>query len=134
MFKELPPEYRIVLRNGMVALALLLFSLLLLPGGYAQGEIMVLWGVLLPFSIVFYTWLYYSLIPLAYSKKRPVRAFIPRVCLALALSFIPLGFLISLYLKLEDDGFSYALFNCFLQLCITTPVSWQLYKISRKVK
>jgi two-component system, LytTR family, sensor kinase len=134
MFKELPQDYRIVLRNCIVALSLLLFSLLLLPGGYAQEEIMVLWGILLPFSIVFYTWLYYSLIPLAYSKKKPLRAFIPRVFWALTLSFIPLGFLITLYLKAEDDGFSYALFNCFLQLCITTPVCWQLYKRSRKGK
>ncbi|MES2649576.1 MAG: histidine kinase [Bacteroidota bacterium] len=134
MFKQLPPDYRVVLRNCIVALALLLFSLLLLPTGYAQGEIMVLWGILLPFSIVFYTWLYYGLIPFVYTRSKPLMAYMLRSVLVLMLSFIPLGFLIMLYLKTEEDGFSYALFNCFLQLCITTPVCWQLYKRFKKGK
>ena len=132
LINKLPSTYKTLLRNNLVAFGIWLLSMLLLYLGDTGGEIMVLWGIIIPFGILFYTWSFYSLIPTSYNKKRPLLAYIIRTIIILILTFVPLVALIGHYIADGEQVVSYTMFNCFLQLLVTAPVCWQLYKRYRK--
>lgn len=127
-WNRLQPKYKTIFRNGSIAVLLWLLSMVLLAAGEAERELLVLWGVLIPFGILFYTVSFYSLIPTSYTRRVPWRAYFLRTLLVLTISMLPLAFFISLFYEDAEISIPYCISNFFFQLLITAPLCWYSYK------
>ena len=127
-WNNLQPKYKTIIRNIAIAIGLWILSSILLAAGDAEGELLMLWGILVPFGIAFYTLSFYSLIPTSFTRRVPWRAYLSRSLLVLVLSVFPLGFLIIVTLRNTDLGITYCIINFFVQLLVTAPLCWYMYK------
>lgn len=91
-------------------------------------------GILIPFSIGLYALSFYKLLPKAMEKARPVQSYILKVFLVLIASGIPLGLVTYLLTEDEDLPAIVVMLNFPLQLFITSPISWYVYRQHEKGK
>lgn len=118
---------RLAFRDGLVAFLFWLMSLFLFVRVNAAPDFLALWGISVFAGTALYCFSLTVLIPIAIKKKRPFLAYLWRVILLLAVSFLPtlwLGLVVS---DNEDEATLIALFNCFLQLLVVTPLAWVLF-------
>ncbi|WP_205502181.1 sensor histidine kinase [Rufibacter psychrotolerans] len=121
-------RYRIITRDALAAFVLWMVSMFLLLVADADGELLIGWGVLAPFGIMLYCFAFYYLIPLAMSRRKPLKAYLWRVALVLVVSILPVGVIGLLISHDEEYGFGLAVFNASFQFLITAPLAWVLYK------
>jgi hypothetical protein len=88
--ETIQPRYRIIIQDGLFAFVLWLLSMLLLVIGRAEEELIIIWGVIIPFAILLYCYALYTLIPSSLGKKFPFRAYIGKTLLLLIISIIPM--------------------------------------------
>ncbi|MBE7172583.1 MAG: histidine kinase [Williamsia sp.] len=117
-----------IFRNCLVAFLLWLSSIAMRANNILGGELLLVWGIVLPFSILHYTFSFRFLIPRAYKTRRPDWCYLLYVLLELLITAVPVGLLISLYIYGEGDYTGYTVANMLLQLCILSPISWYFYK------
>jgi two-component system LytT family sensor kinase len=126
------PKRRSIWRNGMIAFFAWLTCMLMILFGNPFREILLLFGLFIPWSILFYTLSFYSLIPKAHKRKWPFWSYVLRAAILLTLSFVPSVMLAMLFLTDAEASATYAALNSFFQLLIMVPLSWYWYK--RQVK
>lgn len=127
-------KYRTVQQNGTDALVLWLMSMFILFVGEAERGVLVGWGFIAPVAILLYLYSCYSLIPGALKKNRPKMQYMIRVILLMVVVFFPLFLFAMLNLQNEDFAFSLSALNVTIQVFLTAPLSWILYKRHMKGK
>lgn len=127
--ESLRAKYRFLAPGALITGTLWLLSLLLLFIGEAEWTAVIAWSTIIPFGIFLYSYSFYSLIPSALVKKRPFLAYVLRMLLVLALSAVPLWLLLMVVAGQDEDVAPVVVTaNALLQLVITLPFSWILYK------
>ena len=113
-----------------ILLAVIFYLLLMISmfAGEAHPAAMAIPGFLIPFSIGLYVFLFQQILPKAVQKKNPVRNYIWKVLLLVIASGIPLGLLVYLLSGDEDVPVIVAMLNFPVQLLLTAPLGWVMYK------
>jgi two-component system, LytTR family, sensor kinase len=127
-------KYRTVQRNGTDALVLWLMSMFILFIGEAERGVLVGWGLIGPLAILLYLYSSYSLIPIALKKNRPKLQYMIRIILLMVVVFFPLFLFAMLNLQDEDYAFGLSALNVMIQVFVSAPLSWVLYKRHMKGK
>ncbi|WP_224996160.1 sensor histidine kinase [Cesiribacter sp. SM1] len=121
-------KYSFVTHAGLAAIVLWMISVFLLLVGDADGEFIVGWGMVFLSGILLYWYSIYTLIPESLGKKKPFLYYLGRAALVMLIAFLPISFLVLLFLHHAEAGFGFSLFNVAFQLLITAPLSWVLFK------
>jgi len=121
-------RFRIITRDSLIAFVLWMISMFILLIGDAEGEIVIIWGILVPFAIFFYCYSCYSLIPSAYQRKKPFRSYILRSLLVMIAAFLPVAFIILLITNDDETAFAASFFMGTFHLFITAPITWAIFK------
>lgn len=130
--ERLQAKYKFINREGLVAFVIWMLIMLFLRIFEADGELMLGWALTIPFGIVFYWYAFYSLIPRCLRKKKPFSSYLLRTVLLLAISILPTVFLLMVLIQDGEASIGYSFFNVAIQLLITAPLSWVLFK--RRIK
>lgn len=134
---RLESKYRFIRREAIVATFIWLVVLLFLLNETAPGLAIAGWVIAVPSAILLYLAGFYTLIPSSLSKKYPFTAYAFKNAVILLLAFMAWGLILKLVVGriLGGDKAPLAalwVFNSVLQLFITVPVTWWLYKWQRK--
>jgi two-component system, LytTR family, sensor kinase len=124
----IPARFRTMVRDAIIAFALWMVSLFILVIGEAEVELIMGWSIVIPFGILFYFFVTSFILPRVFKKRAPLRAYAWRSVLVLFLSFFPV-FLVGMVVSDDEDfALGLAFFNVAVQLIITVPLAWLLYK------
>ncbi|HEY1112501.1 MAG TPA: histidine kinase [Chitinophagaceae bacterium] len=127
--RSVSSKRRTIIHNGLTAFLLWIISLFGLAVAAAEEEEFVMgWAVVSAFTILFYGFCYYWLIPRALPRKRPFLFFLTRSVLVLAISIFPMFLLLMPVLQDEDPALAIAMLNSVFQLCLIAPLAWVLFK------
>ncbi len=121
-------QYKFVTRNVIGAVVVWMIALFLLIAGSAEWPVITAWAIMVPFAIILYAYAFHSLIPKALPKKRPFLFYIGVVSGILAIAYVPFAFIFLLLVRHGDGAFALSFFNALLQLSITAPFAWLVYK------
>ncbi|MEO5997593.1 MAG: histidine kinase [Chitinophagaceae bacterium] len=119
---------QLVNRDAIIASLVWMISFfLMLISGFPEAA-NALYGFIVPFSIGLYWYSLHTLIPQARLKKKEFRAYLLKVVLIMVVSIFPLSLLIYAFMNHDQAMFYVNLFNLGVQLLITAPLSWYVYK------
>jgi two-component system, LytTR family, sensor kinase len=121
-------RYKFIAPGSLAAFVLWMITMFLLLAANAEDEISAIWGIVIPFAILFYSYSFHFLIPKSLNKKKPFRSYLGKTILVLIVAFLPVFVLGALLTNSEDDGTAIGLFNSVVQLLIIMPLTWVLYK------
>ncbi|HYF29498.1 MAG TPA: histidine kinase [Chitinophagaceae bacterium] len=129
-------RYPFFRREAVAAAMIWLVTVLLLRIAGTDMEFLLAWMVMIPYSILFYSFAFHKVIPAAFGRKRPLLTYLLWSALIIALAFFPL-FLLVLFILVEWKGgenmaFNISAFNTMFQAFVTVPVTWLLYKRQQK--
>ena len=130
--QTLNARYRYITQGSITAFVLWMISLFLLIIGNAEREVAFVWAFVGPTGILLYSYWFYKLIPKAITKKRPFIFYLIRVVFMLALLFFPLWVVTMILVQDEEGAAGITLFNVMVQLLLTAPLSWVLFKRHQK--
>jgi sensor histidine kinase YesM len=121
-------RYKIISQDGIVAFILWMITMFLLVVGSAEGEVIVIWGIVIPYAILLYCYSFYKLIPSSLGKKKPFQSYMLKVLLVLIIFIIPVFLLVFLLINNGEAAFVISTVNVPFQFLVTAPLSWFLYK------
>ncbi|HEY4650113.1 MAG TPA: histidine kinase [Pontibacter sp.] len=127
-------RYRLITRDVLTAFVAWMVSVFLLLIINIGEEFTVVWAIVSLSVFVLYYTAVYALIPKAFQKQRPFRYFALVVALGMVVSILPVALIILLLTQNEDAAFGISCFNAVLQLFVTAPVTWLLYKRQQRGK
>lgn len=130
---KLQEKYKFIRREAIVATFIWLIILLILVLGDSEGLTIAGWVTIIPTAILLYLAGFYTLIPTSLDKKYPFIIYALKNALILFLVLMAWGVILKLVVGgiLRGDLAPLAalwMFNSFLQMFITVPVTWLLYK------
>ncbi|RYY40206.1 MAG: hypothetical protein EOO08_07685 [Chitinophagaceae bacterium] len=126
------PRYGIILRNVIASVLIWSCSLLLRMFAHGDGEMMLMIGVIVPYTILQYTLTTQAILPRMPPGRRTFLTLLVLVGVLLLVSAVPLGFLSHLFQDGMDDAISFVLANAFLQLLVMTPLAVYFYRRNHK--
>ncbi|RYY85859.1 MAG: hypothetical protein EOO15_15915 [Chitinophagaceae bacterium] len=126
------PRYGIILRNSIASILIWSCSLLLRLFAHGDGEMLLMIGIIIPYTILQYTLTTQVILPRMPPGRRSFLTLLVVVGVLLLVSAVPMGLLSHLYQQGVDDAISFVLANAFLQLVVMTPVAWYFYRRSHK--
>ncbi|HET7896322.1 MAG TPA: histidine kinase, partial [Flavisolibacter sp.] len=121
-----------ITRNVILCTALWGLSIPLLILGHADPDGIVGWSIFALFAVFLYGWFFRYLLPSAYTQKKPLRNYVERAILFIAIAWLPLTLLIIALLHSFEHAMEISMANTFFQLFVTVPLLWFLYR--RQVK
>jgi len=121
-------RYPFITPGGLLVLVLWMLLLFFLIIGEAEPVAIAMVGILVPLTIFFYWYLFYSLIPRSLPRKRPFLYFSLRVLMVQGLVYLPVLLLSVLIVPYLDNALAVPAFNLPFQLFITAPVCWMVFK------
>ena len=125
-------RFRFFMPEGIVAFVIWFIISFLLVIFEADPQILTIWIFIVLSAILLYLYSFYRLIPKSLSNRYAFVSYLLKSVLVLFISFFPYMLLFTVIFNSEERGVSYSFFNTFLQLFLTVPVSWALYR--RKMK
>src|SRR5688572_10399518 len=130
---KLEEKYRFIRREAIVATFIWLIILLILTLEDADGLTIAGWVTIIPTAILLYLAGFYTLIPTSLNKKYPFIIYALKNALILFLILMAWGVILKLVVGgiLRGDVAPLAalwMFNSVLQMFITVPITWLLYK------
>ncbi|QCR22761.1 sensor histidine kinase [Pontibacter sp. SGAir0037] len=126
--ETLQNRYKVLTRDTLTAIIAWMVSMFLLVIIDADGELILTWGLIGPFGILFYSFSFYRLLPNSLGKKRPFISYVGKSFVWLAVSFFPLTIFMIVVSDSEEDALGFAAGNALFQLFVTVPLCWMLYK------
>jgi two-component system LytT family sensor kinase len=122
-------KYRFIKREGVIATIVWIIGLLLLIIAQAPRLGTALWIIIIPSAILLYLAGFYGLIPSSLNKKYPFLSYAFKNFILLFLALMAWGLILKLVVG-GDQAHLAALwiFNSVLQLFLTVPLTWILYK------
>jgi two-component system LytT family sensor kinase len=128
------PENHMLARNAAAALLIWISSILLFAHTHAEGDPMIMWGLVVPYSILQYTLSFQFFIPRAKRGRQPFLTYLLYVGTALILTAVPFGMLAMVFKQRgDDDVVAYTVMNIFFQFVVMAPVTWYLYRRTRRL-
>lgn len=121
-------RFGFVTRGGIAAFIVWMITVLLLIIGDADKAVLICWGVIGPFAISLYWYSFYSLIPKSLGKKRAFLGYMGKVLLVLLITYLPVFLLTIIFTHNDDPAFAFSFLNSIVQLSLTAPLSWVLFK------
>lgn len=121
-------RYKYISPGVLIATVIWLISIFFLIADNAEREFIAIWATFIPLGIIIYTVSFYSLIPSALNRKRPIIAYAFRVTVILLLCAIPFAVFIYWVTADEDAPVVITIANFLFQLAVTAPFSWFFYK------
>ncbi|WP_461400258.1 sensor histidine kinase [Flavitalea sp.] len=125
---KIQARYRVVTRGGLIAFIVWAIILFLLAVGEGDGPVLVLWGIAVPVGILLYWYSFHTLIPGSLGSKRPFLLYIAKAIGVLAVASLAITFLLLMFIRNEDFGFTLGGINFLIQTFITIPLTWVLFK------
>ncbi|HYJ37369.1 MAG TPA: histidine kinase [Chitinophagaceae bacterium] len=104
----------------------LIFYLAIIDG--SEPGFLVMWGTIIPFGILFYWFCLARIIPRKTKKKWPRTSYVFTSILWLALSMLPLFLLLLILIQDAEVAITFSFFNAIVQLFVTSPLAWIIYK------
>lgn len=130
---RLEAKYKFVRREAIVATFIWLVILLFIVQENAPGLATAAWIIAIPSAILLYLAGFYTLIPSSLNNKHPFVSYALKNALILFIILMAWGLILKLVVGgvIHDDVAPLAalwIFNSVLQMFITVPVTWLLYK------
>jgi two-component system, LytTR family, sensor kinase len=126
--ENLKARYPYVTNGGLTVFVIWLIILFLLLVGDADGPVIMGWMLVVPSGIAIYWLSFHNVIPRSLNKKKPFLWYLGVVLLILLAGSFPIAFVMAAFLRHGDVGIALASLNFFVQLLITAPLSWVLFK------
>ncbi len=104
----------------------LIFYLAIIDG--SEVGVLIMWATIVPFGILFYWFCLARIIPRKRKKKWPRTSYIFTSLLWLAISVIPLFFVLLILIQDAEVAITLGFFNAIVQLLVTSPLAWIIYK------
>jgi hypothetical protein len=114
--------------EGLVATAIWLMGLLLLGFGGADGSVIIMWIIIISTSIFIYLLNFQKIIIKSLRAKFPLISYVLRNLLILPLLLIAVEVILMFTKNYETAPIDIALLNIVVQLFITVPLTWILFK------
>ena len=105
-----------------------MIGMFILAAVNAETEMIGAWAVIIPYGLMLYWYSFYSLIPKSLHNKKPFLSYIWKPVAILVISGFPLFIIIFLITNHEDFATVVLFLNAAVQLLITVPVSWIIFK------
>jgi hypothetical protein len=121
-------RFPFVTRDGIIALIIWMLGMFLLIAANAHRVLVSLWGIIIPFAVLYYWWSLHSLIRISLGKKRAFLHYLFLSFLLQGLFLLPV-FMVSLLFTRDDNAAAvFMSFNFAFQILITAPLSWVVFK------
>lgn len=123
-------KYRVITRDGIYAFILWMIGLFVLLIGKVPQEAVIVLATCSIAGIGLYCYSQYALLPEAFRKAKPFKAYFKKFATIVLLSTLPLFFVLFVLIpgNKEEIALVTCLFNSGFQLLFTAPLSWYLYK------
>jgi len=127
-FDQIKTRVPFVTTGGIICFIIcaLIFYLALIDG--SEPGFLIMWGTIIPFGILFYWFCLARIIPRKRKKKWPRTSYVFTSILWLALSMLPLFFLLLILIQDAELAITMSFFNAIVQLFVTSPLAWIIYK------
>jgi two-component system LytT family sensor kinase len=125
------PENHMLARNGAGALLIWICSILIFSHTNGDGEALILLGLMLPYSILFYTVSFMYLLPAAHRRRRPFLTYLVMTGALLLLSAVPFAFMAYIYKPQGDEAVTFTTLNTVFQFLGMAPLTFYFYRRSR---
>lgn len=126
--KDLQAKYRFIAPGSIAVFVLWMITMFIILASDAPRPMAAIWAVIIPCSLLYYSFSFYYLLPKAMEKRKPFRFYLLTTIGILFLTYLPVFLLAFLFSQDEDPGAAISLFNQVFQLVIIMPLSWVLYK------
>jgi hypothetical protein len=120
-------RYPFLTLGGMLGLIMWLISLFFIVAIVKDRNVIAVWAVFWPSTLIFYWYASYRLIPRSLKRRKPFRAYLLRAFLVLLSAFLPVGAIATLIAARAETGFPAGVLNSVFQFLVTAPVTWVLY-------
>ena len=122
-------KYRFIRKEAIVAAVVWMVGVLLLKIGNSEGEIIIVWLIIIPSAILLYLASFHNLIPRSLAHKSyPFLFYVLKCAFILFCTFFGIYFVFTVLTGDYDSGAGYSAFNSFFQFFVTVPITWVLYK------
>lgn len=121
-------RYRYISPGVLLAIVLWIISAIFIWMNDADVLDVVIWATLIPVGIAMFSYSFYQLIPASVQRKHPFLTYAWKATKVLVVLSVPLVIMVFLITNEEDAPMVLAVTNFFLQLFVTVPFSWLLYK------
>ncbi|RYZ24314.1 MAG: histidine kinase [Chitinophagaceae bacterium] len=129
------PENHMLARNGAGALLIFITCLLLRTHTHGDsGEVMVLFGLLLPYAILQYTVSFMYLLPIAHRRRRPFWTYLVMVGAVLVTTAVPFGLLVYAFRQHDGDAVAFTVMNACINLLGMAPITFYFFRRSRRLE
>jgi len=94
----------------------------------SERGFLIVWGTIIPFGVLFYWFCLGRIIPRKTKKKWPRTSYVFASMIWLSLSILPLFFLLMILVQDAEPAAAVSFFNAIVQLFVTVPLAWIVYK------
>lgn len=121
-------KYRVLTHDCIIAIVVFMIIAFMMALADLPVELITTFVVIAPVAIGIYALSFYSLIPQTLGKNRGIFNYLLKIAGIMLLISIPIGILTNLIFEHSDSIFIIGGFNCGIQLLITGPFAWIIYK------
>lgn len=125
----------IAIRNFTAAVLIFISSILFFIFTPVDGPVLVIWGLIVPYSVIQYTLGTQLFLPLSEPAKRSFWTFLVLIGALLVVTALPFGIFCRFYCRrMHEDAVAFTILNACFQFFVMAPLTWYFYKRSRRVK
>lgn len=125
---KIQAKYRVLTHDCIIAIVVLMIIVFLMALVDGPIELITTCVIIGPTAIGIYALSFYSLIPQTLAKNRGIFNYLLKVAGIMIIIGIPIGFITALIFDQKDPVFIIFGFNCGIQILITAPFAWIVYK------
>ena len=127
-FDQIKTRVPFVTTGGIICFIIWALILYLSIIDRSEFGFLLMWGTIIPFGILFYWFCLTRIIPRKRNKKWPRTSYVFTAMLWLAASILPLFFLLWIFVEDSEVAITLSFFNAIVQLFVTVPLAWIVYK------
>ncbi|WP_223818081.1 sensor histidine kinase [Mucilaginibacter rubeus] len=125
---KIQAKYRVLTHDCIIAIVICMIVAFMMALADFPVELITTFVIIAPVAIGIYALSFYSLIPQTLAKNRGIFNYLLKTAGVMLLISIPIGILTSLIFESSEPTFIVGGFNCGIQLLITGPFAWIVYK------
>jgi hypothetical protein len=125
---KIQAKYRVLTHDCIIAIVVFMIIAFMMTLADLPVELITTFVVIAPVAIGIYALSFYSLIPQTLAKNRGIFNYLLKIAGIMLMISVPIGILTNLIFEHSDSIFIIGGFNCGIQLLITGPFAWIIYK------
>ncbi|HEX8019909.1 sensor histidine kinase [Mucilaginibacter sp.] len=125
---KIQAKYRVLTHDCIIAIVVFMIIAFMMALADLPVELITTFVVIAPVAIGIYALSFYSLIPQTLAKNRGIFNYLLKIAGIMLMISVPIGILTNLIFEHSDSIFIIGGFNCGIQLLITGPFAWIIYK------